>query len=290
MTLKRIALAVLAGLAAVPVFAKEGPDQYPNGVENFMSGALPPPGDYFLNYLGHYNGRLRDSHGNKLPVSVNATFDALRWVHMSDLKVFGADWGWHMIVPIVHQSMHTPGGSGTADGLGDITVDPFILAWHFPNFHVAAAVDINLPTGKYDKDDPTASIGANYWSFEPLLAMTYLSDGGFEASAKLMYNMKTRNNDTKYQSGDEFHMDYTLAQHVGDWAFGLGGYYLKQTTDDEQYGDTVGDGNRGQVFAWGPQIKYDYKGMSFIATWNIETQAENRFEGDKVWLKFVTRF
>jgi hypothetical protein len=289
-------LAVPALLAGTPVLAKEGPDQYPNGSENFMAGALPPPGNYFINYLGYYQGDYRDNDGHKVPgLNVSATFDALRFIHVTNQKVFGGDWAVHAIVPLVSQRMHTPFpgiGNGSVFGLGDIVIDPLIIGWHFPpDWHLTVGVDIYLPTGKYSKSNPTDSIGANYYSFEPIFAFTYLNQGGFEASAKLMYNLKTKNLDTDYQSGNEFHMDYLVGQHFGPWAVGLAGYYLRQTTDDQVNGQKVGpDGRRGQVFAYGPAIKYDYKGMSFVGSWNHESSVDNRFQGNKFFFKWVTAF
>ena len=289
-------LAVPALLAGTPVLAKEGPDQYPNGSENFMAGALPPPGNYFINYLGYYQGDYRDNDGHKVPgLNVSATFDALRFIHVTNQKIFGGDWAVHAIVPLVSQRMHTPFpgiGNGSVFGLGDIVIDPLIIGWHFPpDWHLTVGVDIYLPTGKYSKSNPTDSIGANYYSFEPIFAFTYLNQGGFEASAKLMYNLKTNNLDTDYQSGNEFHMDYLIGQHFGPWAVGLAGYYLRQTTDDQVNGQKVGpDGRRGQVFAYGPAIKYDYKGMSFVGSWNHESSVDNRFQGNKFFFKWVTAF
>ncbi len=295
-TKKILSLALPVLLVGFSAMAKEGPDQYPNGAENFLAGALPPPGNYFINYLGYYQGDYRDNNGDKVPgLKVNATFDALRYIYVSNYKLFGGDWGMHAIVPFVYQNMDTPFpgiGDGSVFGLGDITLDPIIIGWHFPpDWHITVGLDINLPTGKYSSTDPTDSIGANYYSFEPIFAFTYLNQGGFEVSAKLMYNIKTENNDTNYQSGDEFHMDYLIGQHFGPWAVGLGGYYLKQTEDDKQNGQTVDpDGNRGQVFAFGPAVKYDYKGMSFIGTWDHETDVKNRFQGNKFYFKFITAF
>ncbi|MBN8437622.1 MAG: transporter [Candidatus Accumulibacter sp.] len=289
-------LAVPALLAGTPVLAKEGPDQYPNGSENFMAGALPPPGNYFINYLGYYQGDYRDNDGHKVPgLNVSATFDALRFIHVTNQKIFGGDWAVHAIVPLVSQRMHTPFpgiGNGSVFGLGDIVIDPLIIGWHFPpDWHLTVGVDIYLPTGKYSKSNPTDSVGANYYSFEPIFAFTYLNQGGFEASAKLMYNLKTKNLDTDYQSGNEFHMDYLIGQHFGPWAVGLAGYYLRQTTDDQVNGQKVGpDGRRGQVFAYGPAIKYDYKGMSFVGSWNHESSVDNRFQGNKFFFKWVTAF
>ncbi len=293
---KLLWLAVSALLSGTQALAKEGPDQYPNGAENFMAGALPPPGHYFINYLGYYAGKYQDHQGHEVPsLKVNATFNALRYVYVSNYPLLGGQWAMHAIVPLVYQQLDTPIpgiGDGDVSGLGDITLNPLIIGWHLPpDWHLTFGLDINLPTGRYDPYNPTRSIGTNYYSIEPVLAATYLNAGGFELSAKLMYNFKTENNDTDYESGDEFHLDYLIGQHFGPWAVGISGYYLKQTSDDRQNGRKVNpDGRRGQVFAFGPAIKYDYKGMSFIGTWDHETGAENRFEGDKFFFKFVTAF
>ena len=293
---KQCLFAALALLASQTALAKEGPDQYPNGAENFMAGALPPPGHYLINYLGYYSGKYRDNNGDKVPgLEVSATFNALRYIYVSDHLLLGGNWAMHAIVPVVYQKLDTPIpgiGNGSVFGLGDITLNPLIIGWHFPpDWHLVFGLDINLPTGRYDQNDPTESISANYYSFEPALAFTYLNQSGFEASAKLMYNIKTENNDTDYQSGDEFHVDYLIGQHFDPWTVGLGGYYLKQTNDDKLNGQKVGpNGNRGQVFAFGPAVKYDYQGMSFIGTWDHETNAENRFEGNKFFFKFITAF
>lgn len=292
---KLLLLATPALLASPSALAKDGPDQFLNGAENFMAGALPPPGNYFINYLGYYQGDYRDNDGNKVPVDAKATFDALRFIYVSNYKIFGGDWAVHAIVPLVYQKVETPNpafGNDWVFGLGDIVIDPIIIGWHFPpDWHVTVGLDIYLPTGKYSSTDPTESIGANYYSFEPIFSFTYLNQSGFEVSAKLMYNIKTKNDDTDYQSGDEFHMDYLIGQHFGPWAVGLGGYYLKQTQNDELNGQKVGpDGNRGQVFAFGPAVKYDYQGMSFVGSWDYETDVKNRFQGNKFFFKFITAF
>ena len=308
--MKKSAIALIVGglfLAAGAAQAKEGADQYPNGAETWYAGALPPPGTYFINYFGYYGGKLVDGGGDKVrhPATgnttprVDAVFDALRLVHITNTKILGANWGVHAILPIVSQgASNLPGVAGSASkfGIGDITIDPFVLAWHHsPELHTAFGVDINLPTGAYDKNDPRTSIGANYYSYEPLYAITWLPKGGWEVSGKFMYNIKSKNNDTKYQSGDEFHMDYLVGKHVGEWAFGIGGYYVKQLTNDKVNGTTVAgvpglisEGRKGQVFAFGPSVKYTAKnGSMFIGQWQHETMVENRFQGDKLWFKMI---
>ncbi len=298
----------LATLAIGSVQAKEGGDQYPNGAETWLAGALPPPGNYFLNYFGYYSGDLVDGSGKKVPgAGVDAWFNAFRFVQITEHKILGGNWGWHVIVPVVHQDVNLGFGGKSKVGLGDITVNPFVLSWHTKSWHWAAALDINLPVGAYKSGDPRTSIGANYWSVEPIFAFTYLGDTGWEVSAKFMYNIKSKNKDFRqplafsdpkatYESGDEFHMDYLVGKRFGPWAVGLSGYYLKQTTNDKVNGQTIGvgpggiwsEGRKGEVFAIGPTVSYTTKGgVHFTGQWNRETSAENRFEGDKFILKLI---
>jgi hypothetical protein len=303
---RRIATLVTAALAlAGGVQANEGGDQYPNGADTWLSGALPPPGGYFLNYLGYYDGELRDQDGDRMKgTSVEAWFDALRYLHVSERKFLGGNWAWHVILPLVHQRADLGAGSRSVDGIGDITINPFALSWHRGNWHWVAGIDFNLPTGRYDSGDPRGSIGANYWSMVPLVGVTYLSADGWEASAKFMYSIKSENDDFRpapgapkvdYQSGDEFHFDYLLGKHIGQWGVGLSGYYVKQTTDDEIDGSKIealpgvwSAGRRGEVFAIGPSVTYTTKkGVHFIGEWHHEIEAENRFGGDKYWFKLI---
>lgn len=295
---KNIALALSLFTVANTSFAKEGPEQSVPGAEGFLAGALPPAGSYFINYLGNYNGSLHNQNGEELRMNgqnanVNATFNVLRFVHVTDKKVLGADWGYQLVVPVVSQTMDIFGQNSHDWGVGDITVTPVVLGWHpSKNFHILAAVDFFLPTGRWSASTPAKQIGANYFSIEPVIGMSYLADNGFEASTKLMYNLKASSNpDTHYKSGDEFHMDYVLGYRSGAWAGGVGGYYLKQITDDKVNGKVVNNGNRGEVFAIGPQLSYSAaNGSQFIVKWDHETKAENRFKGDKVWFKYVQPF
>jgi hypothetical protein len=270
-----------------------GGGAYPNGAEDFMTGALPPPGTYFINYLQYYTAtKFKDKDGNELipGFKLDAVADVLRLVHVTKFKIFGADYAVHAFLPIVYQDVEFPTQSDNRWGMGDIIVDPIILGWHWKNFHVTTGLDIYIPVGTYDQDRP-ASAGRNYWTFEPVLAFTYLSDGGFEISSKFMYDFNTENDDSNYQSGQEFHFDYTVGYHIKSLAIGVGGYYYQQMTDDELSDVKVGtDGFKGRVFAIGPQVQYGYKNMSFTLKWQPEFEAENKPEGNKFWFKFMYAF
>jgi len=280
--------AVLAG----PALATEGGGgAYPNGAEDFMAGALPPPGVYFKNYLTYYQAsKLKDNDGNDVPIDfkLKVWADVLRFIYVTDTKILGANWAVHAFIPLVYQDVSVPGQSDDRFGLGDIIIDPIILGWHSRNVHVTAGLDIYIPTGSYNQDR-LANTGRNYWTFEPVLGVTYLSDGGFEVSAKFMYDYNTENDDTKVQSGQEFHVDYAVGYHIGkEWIVGLNGYYYQQVTEDERDGNDAG--NKGRVFALGPAVQCNYKNMSFTAKWQPEFEARNKPEGNKFWFNFVYAF
>lgn len=313
MRLKNISLKKIAGLAlcactafsAINAGATEGGGgAYPNGAEGIMAGALPPPGLYYLNYLTHYSAdRLNDKDGNRVQFApgvnadfhVNATANVSRFVYMTNVQVAGGNLGFYAIAPLVHLSgtlNPVPGVTGliarTKSGLGDINVAP-LVAWHGKNWHTAAGVELTIPSGQYDKKE-AFNIGRNYWTIQPIFAGTILTDEGLELSGKFMYDFNTENTDTNYTSGQEFHFDYATAYHTGPWTMGATGYFYKQISNDHGAGAAANDGNKGQVFAVGPTIKFDYKNMSLEAKYQKEMLVENKPEGDKFWLKMIWAF
>jgi hypothetical protein len=269
-----------------------GGGAYANGGEDFMGGALAPPGTYVINYMTYYRAtKFKDNDGNDVSgFSLDAFADVFRLIHVTNQKILGADWAIHAFLPIVYLNVKIPtGDSDNRWGIGDIIIDPFILGWHSKNWHVVTGLDIFVPVGAYNKDR-LANAGRHYWTFEPVVGVTYLNDCGFEVSSKFMYDFNAKNTDTEYRSGQEFHFDYTIGYHIQNWALGLGGYFYYQTTDDEQNGETYMDGFKGRVFALGPEVKYGYKNMTFLAKWQHELKVRNKPEGDRFWFNFMYAF
>lgn len=293
----RLRTALAAGVAlsalsfGLPALAVEGVVQYPHGAEDFMSGAVPPPGTYYVGYGVHYRGALQDSKGHTVKAGgqdIELTVSGLanRFIHVTDTKILGANLGFHAIIPLLSNKIGMVSGSETRTGLGDITFAP-LLAWHTPNLHWVAAVDINAPTGSYKKNR-MINLGANYWSFEPLVAVTWLPGDDWDISAKLMYNIKTENNDTNYRSGNEFHADFAVGKSFGNWKVGINGYYVRQVEDDELNGRNID--NRSHVFAAGPAVSYQADKINFIAKWQHEFMSENAFQGERFFVKAVIPF
>ena len=286
-------------IAPISASAMEGGASGGLGGEDFMGGALPPPGFYYLNYLMYYSANtVKDGNGNKIEVptrdfKLKAVVDLNRFVYITKYKILGADYGAQVIVPLVYLDVQafSPSSDRTS-GIGDLIVTPVILGWHSKNWHGAFGLDAFVPTGSYDKTGKTPSIGRNYWTSEIAAAFTYLSDSGIEFSSKVMYDINWENKDTKYKSGNEFHLDALLGYHMGpSWSLGINGYYYKQMTDDTLNGVTVGDGIRAQVAAIGPAVSYtNAKHITFTAKYHKEFSAKYMPEGDRFWLKAAIPF
>jgi len=182
-----------------------------------------------------------------------------------------------------------------------------ILNWKNGNFNYSASIGVFAPTGSYDADR-MVNLGRNYWSFDPSLAFTWLDPKrGHEVSFTAGYQINTENNDTDYQSGDEFHIDFNLAQHFSPkFALGLCGYYYKQITDDEgTFLDQANDvltalgmdslgGFKGEAFGLGPAIKFTPKiggrDINLIAKWLHDIDSTNRFESDTLMCSIAFKF
>lgn len=279
---------------------------YPNGAEDFAVGALPPPGTYLVNYmiLAQKNS-LRDNSGNGLPADFNASVfaEVPRLIYVSPFSLFGASLAAHVFVPFYSADVTS---SSTAipplnfdkndKGVGDIIFSPLVFGWHFgPELHAVFALDMWAPTGNYDKNNlATQILSKNHWTFEPVLAVSYLKEG-FDASLKLMYDFNTSNDDYlhpagitgKLDPGQEFHFDWALGYGLKNGlSGGLIGYNFWQTTDDEFNGAKVTD-SRSQVGGIGVGIKYWPKmgpfSMTFKQYWeygakNIATGPQTQFK------------
>ncbi|WP_416310318.1 transporter [Pseudomonas sp. W03] len=297
----------IASSLSLPVQATE------NGVDNIGPGTdgffvlpldvnkLPDHMFAFNLYYNHYEAKKLDisSLGGKVP-GVKITSDAIipRLDYLSPLRVFGGRLGGYVAQPYMRQQVEMFGMQDRRESQGDTTVAPIILWDMGKDLTIGAALEITLPTGDYDATR-LANTSNNFYTYKPLLSATWLPSERTELSVKATYSFNEENPDTDYRSGQLFHFDYSASYRVTDnLRLGVNGYYLKQTTDDEQYGKTVtfmgenvDDGVRGQVFAIGPALHLTFlKYASFEVRWAKEYAVENRPEGEMLWAKLNLPF
>ncbi len=185
----------------------------------------------------------------------------------------------------------TVNASDGASGLGDVALIPFALYWNNGNIHTSFAQFVITPTGDYGIDN-LINRGLNYWSFDTNFALTYLNpETGRDFSFNIGHIYNTENDDTDYQTGRELHVDVVFNQFISEtFAVGLHGFYLKQITGDSGSGAILGD-FKTEAAGVGPALLWSTKigdqDVSFIAKWLHEFHAENRLEGDHVFLSFA---
>ena len=298
---RTILLAVVFALISAAQSFAGGGQHYPNGVEDFAVGALPPPGTYLVNYmLLVQKDSLRDDSGNRVPVDFDATVfaEVPRLIWVSPYKLLGASYAVHAFLPLYAADVKVKAGGATVldtddKGLGDIIFSPLVLGWHFgPELHSVFALDIYAPTGNYDVNDPATQIlSRNHWTVEPVLAVSYLKNG-FDLSAKLMYDFNTENSDTNTDPGQEFHVDWAAGYSLKNgFSGGVVGYNYWQVTDDEVNGVEV-ENARSKVGGIGVGVKYWPEMGPFSVTlkqyW--EYSARNMPTGPQTQLKIAYAF
>jgi hypothetical protein len=298
-----------------------GGGSYPEGAESFMVGAVPPPGFYFKNYAYYYHANdMKDDHGNDIEAFDELTVwaEVMRFIWISKKEILGGNYGQHLFLPFLDVSLDfdLPLGPKAKKGYDDTDVpyviySPFILAHHFlqGKLHtVISLADIYIPTG--DDKGNLAGVGHNFWTFEPVFAVTYMPVPAWEFSAKFMYDFNTEQDDspTVYgfnvdrTPGDEFHFDYSVSYGFSkSFRLGINGYCYWQVSDDDyDIGSSIpnpvkgllkdDEGNRSRVYAVGPGIWYNHKNMFFELRTQFEFDAKNKTEGQDVWFNVVYAF
>ena len=191
----------------------------------------------------------------------------------------------------------SPGRTDWAGGLSDVILLPFELGWTNRDFKYGMAPMIFAPTGEYQTDQ-LANVGLGYWTFTPMVYFSWLSSKiGTEFSVFTGVDFNTKNTDADYQSGDIYHVDATLAQHLplagGFAGVGATAFYLKQFTGDSGSGARLGS-FEVQSYGVGPTVSYARKFGKTQAVldvqWLPQLHVENTVKGNFIWAKLGLAF
>lgn len=180
--------------------------------------------------------------------------------------------------------------SDTLYGFADVFVQGS-LKWNFGVHNVMTYMMGNLPVGAYDPDR-LANLGLGHAAMDWGGGYTYFNpQSGFEFSAVTGFTYNFENNDTQYQNGVDWHLDWGISQFLNKQVHvGLVGYFYQQLTGDSGAGATLGD-FKSRVAGIGPQIGFlfpvgDMQGYLNVKGYK-EFAAENRPEGWNFWLSFA---
>jgi hypothetical protein len=174
---------------------------------------------------------------------------------------------------------------------------PLNLGWTNSDFKYGMAPMIWAPTGEFDKTR-LANPGLGFWTFTPMINGSWPSSKiGTEFTVFTGMDFNTRNDSADYPSGDLFHLDATLAQHL-PVAGGIAGAgatvsYLKQFTGDSGGGAVLGSFEAESV-AVGPVVSYvrTFGNTTALLDFSFLPQihTENTLKGNFIWLKIALAF
>lgn len=311
-----IPMAILI-LVSFSVHAEEGGSGHymPGAAASFIDVLPGKPGLAIANFFNYYDGsagaeRTLPYHG-LLAANLDATAysDTIIALYTLPQKLLGGYYTLGVAVPYIWMDVEGrvkiagPGGttvvrskSDSANGFGDITIYPFMLGWTGLNGELKYDVRLGIyvPTGDYEKGK-LACLGKNYWTFEPAVSISYMSHKtGLELTTFAGLDFNTENDDTNYQTGNQFHLDVTVAEHLpllgGIIGVGANGFYYQQMSGDSGSGAVLGD-FKGHTLGIGPVLSYATKiwekDLVAEVKWLPDLDVEKRLEGDSIWFKLA---
>lgn len=227
------------------------------------SGSQPAPHFYLIPvYVNYSTSTIRNRDGDRIPTSGKLAINAVTpfaW-YVSDVKVFGANYGVLAYVPFQGNALEAPGlGIDVTNklGVGDLYVQPINLGWHLPRADVMAGVGVYAPTGRYTvgADDNT---GLGMWSFELSGGSTVFFDEAktWSFAAMGFFETHTKKKDTDVKVGDILTVEGGAGKSFLGGSAKVGAAYFAQwklSSDDLGLG-LPGELNKAKSYGAGPEV------------------------------------
>ncbi|MDD3763642.1 MAG: transporter [Nevskiales bacterium] len=291
-------LVVAAGLLTSPVAGAVEGGAFGNYAVDAttLGGAISPPkgATVMYGYLLNYSAdRFNDSNGD----SAIPGFKANLWVEgVMVRRAWDVDLPWGMkfisgfTQEFIHADIEAGGISDQSTGLFEVSVQPVVLSGSVGTLHYLYGMHFLMPAGDYEPES-LANNTLNYYTLSHELSFTWTPTPNWMLDLNSNISFNTKNNDTKYASGDTVGLTWGVNYRPSaapKWHFGLSGLYQEQIEDDEQNGQTVGDGFRLKKVIVGPQATYWFsQAVAVMLKVHREVDVENAPQGDLIWLQAV---
>ncbi|MBB4021708.1 MULTISPECIES: SphA family protein [Actibacterium] len=307
-----LSCALIAGTGQI-VHATEGGQFYgPIGGVDQRASLIPPPGTYGrLRYVTVSAPQLSGLDDEPSPYvdefDLTVTLYNFSLIKVWDRELFGGRWASIWSSSFSNNELSTNGSGDSTFAFHDSYFEPIFWGKYLGlkgakppsadpstwtmryGLSISAGLAFNLPTGNYDADR-NSQTSSNTTIIIPHVDMTYQTGpwwaDGTEFSARLSYNISTKNDDTGYQSGDVIGLDASVSQRFGNWQIGPSLTVAKQITDDDSENPLVKasfqNGNKFTLVQPGIVFTRSFPKKRMAASFKVVTDAyvENRIDVD----------
>ncbi|WP_299795005.1 transporter [uncultured Shewanella sp.] len=257
-------------LSSASALAATSGSHYPIGGEGVAAGTPPPPGMHYRMYNTWYSAdTLTDDNGDDtgLNVDIGAYVQLHRLVHVTEKKLFGANWAYNVIIPMVDKQTSIADfgvDDSSSFAMGDIVLEPLALFWFRENYEAALGLSVIAPTGDYDSTD-AASPGMGYWSGMLTLGGTYYLDAekSWSISGLTRTLVHSEQEDTDVRPGAEFIIEGGIGKQFAlneQWLLRPGMSYCAswQLSDDSRDGHGTSASERKNGYGIGAELNVFY--------------------------------
>jgi len=282
---------ITAAMAQTPVDGSH----YAAGSHGIKGGSTPEPGLYLEDENLFYAGNSSQMPGHHTFVYVQAP--QLTWI--TGWTFLDASLGMDIQVPLEYRevsystSMVIPFGrvvntkiNDDQFGLGDIKLEPLILAWHWQHFDTTAAYSLFVPSGNFSAGR-LANLGDDEWANMISLGGVWYPDDKKTWAVSLLHHYEINSSQVGSISsvtpgggfpaytyhkvpGSVYTLEWAVSKTILDNTdVGLFGYYQKQFTDGSAATVTFRD---SEVAGIGPEIS------TTIPRWNLTASVRYAYE------------
>ena len=251
-----------------------GYEQNPGIAIGGATAGAPPPGIYMFDQVNTYRSILTGPGapqvaGAATKVKVDGASVGFLWV--PGWTFLGATYDAVIVQPFVNTSLGTPINLQKT-GVHNTYIVPVELSWKLgtSGFFVKTGLGIDVPDGTIEGANGLASVGNPWWTFQPLLVVSYLKNG-WNLTAYTTAEINTKNSITGYRSGNVLHAEFAATKQFEKWTVGPVAYYVGQVSNDKSsaFYNGVINVNRFDVWAVGGLIGYDF-GPVNLKVWGFK--------------------
>lgn len=258
-----------------------GSNYLPGFYGDFAMAEFPEQGTFFNNFFAAYQDV--DSQAGVL-------LEMPGIIHITQQKMFGGTYIAGLFPAFMAARDNASGMDRAA--MGDFYFVPGGLSWKLENFTAFLFEGVVAPTGYYRVSE--FNLGRNYWTFDHNFLLTWRLPASNELSLAIGYMNNLKNPATNYQSGDEFHLDYTAGHYITDvLALGVAGSYYRQVNEDRAPRE-LPTNESGENSTVGPVLMYTPKingqdvvfSVKWLREFNVSGRAPQEYLVGRVFLSF----